>query len=311
LLPDRAHNEYLNLLADWGVIGAVIIGTTIVVLFVGVIKTWRYVRRSEREFASNRSNKFAFVAGATDGLIALLAHSAVDFNLQIPANALLAATLVALLSSHLRFATEAYWFRVGPVTKVLASLVLVAGIVCFTRQGIGLAREYVWLERANTKGNFSDEKIADLEKAYAAEPMNFETTFAIGESYRVQSFEGGENYEALAQQALLWLGRGTNSNPYDDRLCLTLGRCLDWLGRTNEGHAFYFRADELDPNGYWTSAFVGRHYVDLGDYAAGRPWLDRSLRLQKIENKVAASYMEIVTRKLLEAATNQTLVPLK
>jgi O-antigen ligase len=311
LRPDRAHNEYLNLLADWGVAGAAMVGGTLCVLFAGLVRTWRHVRRSEREFASNRSNKFAFVVGAAVGLLALLGHSVVDFNLQIPANAILAVSLMALLSSHLRFATEQYWVSAGPVLKTLASLVLAAGVGYFTLQSVGLAREYVWLEQASTKGNFSDAKIAALEKAYAVEPRNFETSFAIGESYRVQSFEGGEDYEALAQKAMLWLSRGTNCNPFDDRICVSLGRCLDWLGRTNEARAIFDRAVELDPNGYYTSVFVGRHYVDVEDYAAARQWLERSVKLQKSDNPVASNWLGIVNRKLLEGATNQTRLPIR
>lgn len=309
LRPDRAHNEYLNLLADWGVIGAAIIGTMLVALFAGVVKTWRHVRRSEREFSSNLSNKFAFVVGATAGLIALLGHSAVDFNLQIPANAVLAATLMALLSSHLRFATEAYWFGAGPAFKVLASVVLLAGAVLFAQQSVRLGREYVWLERAGTRQNFSDEKIALLEKAFAAEPKNSETAFGIGEAYRVQSSEGAANYPELGEQAILWLGRGTNCNPYDDRILVAMGQCLDWLDRTNEARACFGRADELDPNGYWTSAYIGRHYVAIEDAAAARTWLERSLWLQRTNNQVAESYLEIANRKLLDAATNQTRWP--
>jgi tetratricopeptide (TPR) repeat protein len=279
-----------------------------VVLFAGVIKTWRYVRRAEREFTSNRSNKFAFVLGSSVGLLALLVHSAADFNLQIPANALLAATLTALLSSHLRFASEAYWVGAGLGSKVLASLLLLAAAGYFGLHGMGFAREYVWLERASTKGDYSDAKIADLEKAFAAEPGNFDTAFGIGESYRVQSEEGGEDYRTLAEQATLWYSRGTNANRYDDHNWLGLGRSLDWLGRTNESRAFYDRADELDPNGYWTSAFVGRHYVQIGDYSSARPWLERSLKLQWESNVIATTYVELVNRKLLEGATNRTRV---
>jgi tetratricopeptide (TPR) repeat protein len=311
LRPDRAHNEYLNLLADWGVAGAAIVGATFCVLFAGLVRTWRHVRRSEREFASNRSNKFAFVVGAAVGLVALLGHSAVDFNLQIPANAILAVTLMALLSSHLRFATEQYWISAGPVLKTLASLVLVTGIIYFAQQTGRLGREYVWLERASTKGAFSDEKIAALEKAFAVEPRNFGTAFALGESYRTQSFEGGEDYEALAQKAMLWYSRGTNTNPHDGYNFLGYGRCLDYVGRTNESRAFFYRADELDPNGYLTSAFVGRHYVEVEDYAAARQWLERSAKLQKSGNPVATNWLGIVNRKLLEGATNPTRVPIR
>jgi tetratricopeptide (TPR) repeat protein len=268
------------------------------------------VRRSEREFASNRSNKFAFVVAATIGLLVLLGHSVVDFNLQIPANAILAISLTALLSSHLRFATEHYWVSAGTVTKTLASLVLVAGVGCFTVQSVRLAREYVWLERASTQGNFSDAKIAALEKAYAVEPRNSKTAYAIGESYRTQSFEGGTDYEALAQKAMLWYSRGTNNNPHDGYNFVGYGRCLDYVGRTNEARALFYRADELDPNGYWTAAFVGWHYVQVEDYAAAKQWFERSLKLQRADNLVASSYLEIVNRKLLEGATNQSRVPI-
>lgn len=316
LRPDRAHNEYLNLLADWGITGAVLIGGILVTLLLGIVKSWRYVRRTEREFASNRSNKFAFVVGATAGWIALLVHSTVDFNLQIPANAALAVTLAALLSSHLRFATEKYWLGAGTVVKALLSIMMLAGTVYFTQQTIRLGREYLWREEASTKGGFSDERIAALAKAYAVEPKNAETAYTIGEAYRTQSSEGGhdfedqEGYERLAEKALVWYSRGTNANPYEAYNYLGLGRCLDWLalGRPErqemheQARTYFLRADELDPNGYWTSSFVGWHYVQVGDYAAAKPWLERSLKLQRTDNPFAAAYLEITRRKLAEEA---------
>ena len=309
LRPDRAHNEYLNLLADWGVAGAVLIGGVLAVLGLGVIKTWRHVRRSEREFKSNRSNKFALLVGAVVGLIAVLVHSGSDFNLQVPANAILAVTLAALLSSHLRFATERFWIGLGPVLKPLFSLALLVCSFVFAQQTLRLGREYVWLTRASAQGNYSTEKIALLEKAWAAEPNNVETTFAIAESYRTQSFEGGhdfegqEGFEKLAQRAMLWYSRGTNADPYYGYNYLGCARCLDYVGRTNEARAFFDRADELDPNRYTMAAFIGRHYVEIGDYAAAKRWFERSLRLQNKDNDVAEGWLERINNKLLENAS--------
>lgn len=308
LRPDRAHNEYLNLVVDWGVAGAALVGATLLLLAWGVAKTWRYVRRSEREFTSNQSNKFAFVIGTVVGLLALLAHSLVDFNMQIPANAILVVTLIALLTGHLRFTTDKYWLSANVVSKALISLLLVGAIGFFIQQTFRLGSEYVWLERASIQPGFSDEKIAVLEKAYAAEPKNSDTTFNIGECYRTQSFEGGHEfedqvgYEVLGKKAVLWYSRGTNSNPYDYQNYIGLGRSLDWLNQTEEAHPFFVRADELDPNGYYTSAFVGVHYVQMEDYAAARPWLERSLKFRKADNKVAETYLEVVNRRLLEGA---------
>lgn len=308
LRPERAHNEYLNLLADWGVAGAALIAAVLLLLGHGVIKTWRYVRRSEREFRSNRSNKFALVIGSVVGLVALLGHSCVDFNLQIPGNAVLATTLAALLSGHLRFATERFWVGQGMILKSIVTLVLLGGMVGLAAQTARLGREYVWLVRASSQGNYSSEKVAFLEKAYAIEPTNFETTFAIAESYRAQSFEGGhdfegqEGYEKLAQRAMLWYARGTNANRFDGYNYLGSGRCLDYLGRTNESASFFSRADELDPNGYFTGAYIGRHYVEIGDFGAARRWFERSLRLQKEDNQMASEWLERLNLVLSESA---------
>jgi len=40
----------------------------------------------------------------------------------IPANALLVVTLMALLSSNLRFATDRYWLRIAPWGKGIIGL---------------------------------------------------------------------------------------------------------------------------------------------------------------------------------------------
>lgn len=308
LRPDRAHNEYLNLLADWGLAGALIIAGVLATLGWGVVRTWRHVRRSEHEFKSNRSNKFALVVGVAAGLIAVLAHACVDFNLQIPANAILIAVLAALLASHLRFATERHWLGAGATLKILLSLLLAGGAGVFLHQTARLGREYMWLERANAQRDYSSEKIALLAKAYAVEPNNGETTFAIAESYRTQSSEGGhdfedqEGYEKLAHRALLWYARGTNVNAFDGYNFLGAGRCLDYIGRTKEAQWYFDRADELDPNRYTTAAHIGRHYVEIGDYGAARRWFERSRRLRWEDNKLATDWLERLNELLAREA---------
>ena len=77
----------------------------------GLLQTRKHVRRVEKDFSSGKSNRLAFFLGASAGLLALALHSVVDFNLHIPANAILGVTLLALLSSNLRFATERFWLN--------------------------------------------------------------------------------------------------------------------------------------------------------------------------------------------------------
>ena len=110
------------------------------------------------------------------------------------------------------------------------------------------------------------DRAALLEKAFAAEPENFETAYNIGEAYRMQSFEGGPDYPAQAETAMRWYARAMQLNPFDGYNDLRTGMCLDWLDRHAEAGPFYSRAEALDPNGYFTVANIGWHYVQVGDY---------------------------------------------
>jgi O-antigen ligase len=307
--PDRAHNDYLNLLADWGAVGGIVVLAGMVTFGAGLRKTWKYVRPSENDFGRSMSNRFAFLLGASAGLCALMVHSVVDFNLHIPANAILGVTLLALLSSNLRFATERHWLGARLPVKMLATLALVTGVAYLSCQGWHRAREAAWLARAEPLPNFSPERAAAWKQAFDVEPMNFETAYNIGEAYRVQSFDGGQNYEDLAKMAMQWYARGMKLDPHNSYNYLRYGMCLDWLEKHDEAGPYFNLADALDPNGYYTAANVGWHYVQAGNYAAARPWLERSLRLGWRGNDIARSYLDIVERKLVENTSGQGVLP--
>jgi tetratricopeptide (TPR) repeat protein len=279
-------------------------------LGLGIRKTWPVVRGTPNDLGGGRnSNKFAFLLGASVGLAAILVHSAVDFNMHIPANAILAITLMALLSSSLRFATEQYWVTAGAWRKALASAVMLAGVVYLGNQGWHHAEEYVWLKRASRAPAFSPVQAACLQKAFVADPMNADTACDIGEAFRIQSSEGGRNYPQLAEQAMEWFSRSIKLNPWGGYTQMSpwvgCGWCLDWLGRFDKSAPYFQRAEELDPNSYVLANYVGLHYVQMGDFAAARPWFERSLRLEWNGNAIARNYLQIVNSRMMEAATNE------
>ena len=119
------------------------------------------------------SNRLAFFMGASVGLLALAAHSVVDFNLHIPANAILGVTLLALLTSNLRFATERYWLNARLPVRLLATVALAGVVVFLGWQGWRRGVENYRLARAQTPSLLALDRAALLEKAFAAEPDNF------------------------------------------------------------------------------------------------------------------------------------------
>ena len=302
--PVHAHNDFLNTLADWGLAGTVLVASAWLLFYAGVLRTWRFVRGTPRDLGNRPSNKFAFVLGGSLGLLALLFHSVVDFNMHIPANAILAIALMALLSSHLRFVTEDYWVKVNRWGKIAITAVVLAGSVYLAQQGWRHKTEYAWLTRAERAHRFSAAQAKLLMGAFAAEPMNAETAYSIGEAFRIQSLEGGADYRELANTAMEWYGRCIKLNPYDGYGFLRYGMCLDWVERSLESAPYFDHAEQLDPNGYYTVANIGLHYVELGNYAAAKPWFERASRLEWEKNEIARNYLEISNAKLMEGATN-------
>jgi O-antigen ligase len=308
--PGWVHNDYLNLLADWGAVGGLMVLAGMVVFGAGLIRTWKDIRRPrENDTARSRDNRLAFFLGASAGLLALAVHSVVDFNLHIPANAILGVTWLALLSRDRQWTAERQGPTAGLPVRALTTVALAAGVLYLGRQEWRQGREQLWLAHAQELPDFSSARTAALEKAFDAEPMNFETAYNIGEGYRTQSFNGGQDYEGLAKTAMDWYARGMKLDRYEGYDYLRYGMCLDWLGRHADAGPYFSRAEALDPNGYYTAANVGWHYVQVEDYAAARSWLIRSLHLHWQENVIGRSYLEIAERKLVDNASVQSPLP--
>lgn len=84
---DYAHNDYVQITTDTGLIGLGLLGLVVLSTFAVALRTL-YERRDPL------CRGIAF--GAAMGIIAIVIHSWVDFNLQIPANALTFVVMLAL-----------------------------------------------------------------------------------------------------------------------------------------------------------------------------------------------------------------------
>jgi O-antigen ligase len=84
---DHAHNDYLELLSDLGYIGVALLAGLVLVSLWQALLALRY-----RKSSFVRGMGFASFMGT----LSLLIHSFVDFNLQIPANAMLFIAMLAI-----------------------------------------------------------------------------------------------------------------------------------------------------------------------------------------------------------------------
>ena len=94
---EQAHNDYLQVLSDAGIVGAIL----------GIAFLYFLFQTGRRSLRVENKYRRALAAGATAGLVAVLIHSVFDFVLHTTAIALLFLTvLTVLISTQTRYADD-------------------------------------------------------------------------------------------------------------------------------------------------------------------------------------------------------------
>ncbi|HKQ40099.1 MAG TPA: O-antigen ligase family protein [Verrucomicrobiae bacterium] len=254
----QAHCDYLNVLADWGAVGALLLIPALVLYLWPLSKHWIKTVLDPTALNTTTTNYFALTCGGFAGTVALLAHAAVDYQWYAPGVMLTFIAIVAMLIAQTQGARWNFHARL-PVTIIVVPLVVLQAI-----EGAKSFREQYWINKAHYAGSM-DERIKNLERAFAVDPSDFRTAYWIGESYRTGSFEGGANYKELAEKAMVWLDHSARLNRFDPYPHMRKAMCLDWLKRYDEGEREIQTALALDPEHYLVLSIAGWHYFQVGD----------------------------------------------
>ena len=302
--PMYVHNDYLNTLTDYGTTGGAIAGSALLLLGWGVLRSWKYVRRTS-DIGSKPSNRAAVVFGCSIGLLALAFHSFTDFNLHIPANALIAVTLMAILSSHIRFATERYWLNPRIVGRLFGTIVLLATAAYLAVQLVKVGKQTYVLSKYVDPISFQD-RVALLNRAHEIDPMNSAVTLELGEQLRKYGWKvdvGGEKY---IRESMPWFEKGIQLNRWNPFNYMNLGMCHHWLKDPEKATDYFEKAIALDPRGYHILAMYGWHKLQLGDLEGAQKYLKDSVTFAwNIENRDAKVLLEVVERRLAEKAASR------
>lgn len=89
--PEAAHNDYLELLASGGIVGAGL------VVWFGLV----FIKRARRRLSSCHPFRRAACLGALTGTFGVLVHNTVDFGLHVTANTLVFIALVVIATKRL------------------------------------------------------------------------------------------------------------------------------------------------------------------------------------------------------------------
>jgi len=233
--PRYAHNDLLQFAAEYGTLGVALLLASLACFF------WQALTLTRREFANDER---AIALGSALAVCALLAHSLLDFNMHIPANALLIVTLIGLIASisdndgHFR---RRRLPRAGKIILALL-LLLAAAAIAWNAFRLCSAQRHLLAGRGRQAAREWNEAIQCYREAIADAPAFAEAYARIGEAYLFQ------HTPATATNALAAFQRALELNPRNAAVVLCTGLAYDMLGDTNKAHAAFQRVFALDPH---------------------------------------------------------------
>ncbi|MEM9081296.1 MAG: tetratricopeptide repeat protein, partial [Verrucomicrobiota bacterium] len=218
-----AHCDYVQVVADFGLVGLVAVGVVLGTVLVVLVKTGL--------------GYSGWIGGAVAGaLVAESFRAAMDFNLHVAPNLVLFALLVGGLMST----------QGGQVTGFRGKALGLAGVllVGFTAAFSGFPElrasgEWLGYEMALAKKN--GEEVESRLRSYCERNAEFRPSRQLSR-FSVTRVLGREAEEGDWEEAERDLRRVLARNPYDGESLANLARLLEEAGQFEEARNFHFRA---------------------------------------------------------------------
>jgi tetratricopeptide (TPR) repeat protein len=261
--PDYAHNDILQLAADYGLVGAVIMTAVFGCFF------WHSSRVARR---AKTSEERAFAVGAMVSVIAILVHSWFDFNLHIPANSFLLASIMGFTAA---LGHQPERQAISPVRPYVRYLVG-GTILCICAVGLRsflptfLAFHYRW-QGSSAK--------ADMEPVKAS--VCFKRASALDPRYPLPHIQSGDlsleaanwrrgpakadERRALAREAVEAYQRALSLNPFLARVWVSKARAHELADEDDLALQSYQRATQAAPVNAYVHYMLGCYYRAHGE----------------------------------------------
>ncbi len=265
-----AHNEYLQMMADYGWSGLALVVLTVLAHLLNGLRFLRWFA-AERFPATGMlgSNALALVLGGISALLATLVQAAFEFQAHIPITAVVGAILLGLLANP---GIESEVFRpsriwsLGFLMKVAllaASAALIGGTVVF-----GIADGYAACARLQSSHKETAKALRNFETATRMDPRNavlaYQHGVALMDSIRQDMTK--DTYLRTVDASLKELTRATALNPHNYLYQLALADAQDAAGRHDAAFQSVQRALALAPLYEEPRLALGMHYHRLKQY---------------------------------------------
>ncbi len=248
--PVFAHNDWLQALAEYGIVGALLITGLIAAHLRQGWRRWSEMAGGLSAALPEPVEKHALALqiGTIGAVAAVLVHALIDFNLHIPANLFLTAFLFGMLAPRV---TGTLREKTRWPARALHALPAALGLWMLL---VGTPRVPGELFAEIARGKLATGKIrGGLEaagKAISRGVRSPELYFQLGEVQRIlgHSLPSDEARRFAIEDALDAYAEALAIFPQDVGIVLRNVWALSRLGRFDEAEALLAQAKRLDPN---------------------------------------------------------------
>jgi len=256
-------------LADYGLVGAGLFLLLLGAHLRAGVTGFRHLVWKSPEENSSYGDRLPLIIGSLAGLSAYMVHSVVDFNMQLPLNALVMAMLLGVIANpggrsitsrtqpgHLR-RTILRW-----LIPALGATLLIYGIPKIPGEFYS-EKARVTLRDGNAK-----EALDIARTGLATTKNNPELYFQAGDAALHLSENGEKDAGRFHLESVEMFAKGLAIFPYDSRLALKLAMAQASLGDYYTAVETMNYAKKLDPNSAFVPAYRGyieylfRYYDD-------------------------------------------------
>jgi O-antigen ligase len=307
--PVHVHNDYLQLFADYGNVGA---GLFLLFYFAhlttGSLGLIRIVGRAHRDGVM-QSNGLALNVGALSGLAAMTVHSAVDFNMQIPANALQMAVLFGILATPYSLENLPIGKMRGVALFGLRCLLALGGLAFMIYTAKWVPSEY-YAERSRValRDNYLGDSLRFAEEGIKWDALNPELYFYAGESLRIEGEKATVEKRALLRKSIEYYKKAVSLFPLDSRLLLKTADALGTAGDYEAASEYLDFAEQVDPNSALIPANRGLLELRFGDVEEANDYFAAARKLD-FNEPLAVWGMEQTQKLLGKGISNFISVP--